>query len=1035
MPKKEKSYVLFFKIKLQVMKKLAFLLALVTFTVMASAQTKLTGVVYEKGDLPLIGATIRIKGTSQGTVTDQEGKFAFQTDESNGILQVSFIGYQPIERKFNGSQSYTIYLEPTTTSLNDVLVIGYGSAKKSDLTGAVSTVSNMEQISNRPITTPQDFLQGSVAGVTVQQQGGDPANSATVTIRGIGSVNSESPLWVVDGMPYYGGTINPDDIESITVLKDAASAAIYGAQASSGVIVVTTKSGKAGKLSLDVDVLAGVQQAGKLPTPLTAEQQNRAYNTAADNSGATRDPARDVTQNPWGGVNRTNWIDAIFRTASFYNANIALSGGSEKGVYSTSFNYQKKEGLLIGTYSERIGVRVKSRYNVSDKVRIGENLYISNEEAVGANTSSSYSGAIINAIYMPSAAPIYDDEGNFHGVAPAGSPYAGSYGDVYNPVALLKRPTTHHPITYIDANVYGEVDLLKGLKYRSAFSLSNKNEEYKKFTPKIPESGRPSEMNYLNQSWAKRHKWIWDNQLNYSRDFNKHHVGFTGVYSAQYTKYEYNIVNAQNFAREEEWYQYLENAGEINSYGSDAYEDALTSMIGRIRYNYDDKYYIMASMRRDQTSRLSSNNNSDFFPSASAAWRISNEPFMRDIQWLNSLKFRASWGQIGNIQSVGYYAYNVPMSSQRPTMGAGNAQLVPGYYVKQQSNPDLKWETSESLDFGMDLSLFKGQLEITSDYFIKTTNDMIMTNAADAHLGVQDGPTSNVGTVENRGFEFSAILKGSAGKLHYTVSGNLSTVKNKLKDLNGYTSDYIYHSDNVRSTLYPYRSEPGQPLFSYYLIPSAGTFKSQSEIDAYVGPTNQPIQPNAKPGDLKFVDTNNDGVIDSDDRTFMGNAFPDFTYGFNFTADYGSFDLSCTLQGVSGSKLFNGYKYSTYNAAQQGYNLDNRVLDSWSAKHPDSNIPILRTDDPNANFTTISDWYLENGSYLRLKNLTIGYNLPRALLDKICKGSSLRAYLSGENLFTITNYSGMDPEVGGIGLDMGTYPVAKTYSIGLSFKF
>ncbi len=1017
------------------MKKLTFLLTLVILSVTAMAQTKLTGVVFEKGDQPLVGASIRIKNTVEGTITDMEGRFSFETKLEKGELQISFIGFQTADREFVGSQNFKIYLDNESTSLNDVLVIGYGSARKSDLTGAVSTVSNMDQISSRPVANIQDFLQGNLPGVTVQQQGGDPTSTPTITIRGIGSVNSESPLWVVDGMPYYGGNLNPNDIESVTVLKDAASAAIYGAQASSGVIVVTTKSGKAGKLSLHVDVYAGIQKAGNLPTPLTAEEQNQAYNTAADNSGATRDPSRDIAQNPWGAVNRTNWIDAIFRNASVYSANVALSGGSDQGVYSASFNYRKKEGLLIDTYSERIGIRVKSQYNLTDKIRIGENLYVSNEEAVGTNTSSSYSGAIINAVYMPSAAPVYDENGNFHGVAPEGSAYAGSYGDVYNPVALLKRTTTNNPTTYIDANVYGEVDLLEGLKYRSSFSLSQKDSEYKKFTPKIPESGRPSEMNYLNQSWSKRNKWIWDNQLSYTQTFDKHHLDFTGVYSAQHTKYEYNSVNAQDFAREEDWYHYLENAGSINSYSSDAYEDALTSMIGRIRYNFDDKYFLSGSIRRDQTSRLSSKNNSDLFPSASAAWKLSNESFLSGISWINSMKIRASWGQIGNIQSVGYYAYNVPMSSQRPTLGEGNAQQVPGYYVKQQSNPDLKWETSESSDVGMDLSLFKGKLEITTDYFVKNTNDMIMTNAANAHTGVNDGPTSNVGTVENKGFEFSALYKGRIGALSYTVNGNFSTIQNKLKDLDGYTSSYIYHSDNVRSTLYPFRSEPGQPLYAYYLITSDGVFKSQAEIDSYTGTDGSLIQPNAKPGDLKFVDSNKDGKISNDDRTFKGCAFPDFTYGFNFSADYKNFDLAFTFQGVSGAKLFNAYKFTTYNAAQQGYNLDNRVLDAWSTDHVNSDIPMLRVDDPNSNFGTNSDWYLENSSYLRLKNLTIGYDLPASLINKICKGASLRTYFSGENLFTITDYSGMDPEVGGIGLDGGTYPVAKTYSLGLSFKF
>ncbi len=999
------------------------------------AQTRLSGVVYDDDNYPLIGANIFIKGTTNGTVSDIDGKFVLETEQTSGHLVVSFIGYLQQELPFSSSQEYVVKLQSNFNDLEDVMVIGYGTSKKKELTGAVASVSNLEQINSRPVSNLQDFFQGGVSGVTVVQQGGDPSNQANIVIRGVGSVNQESPLWVVDGMPYYGGTINPSDIESVTVLKDAASAAIYGAQASSGVIVVTTKSGKANKVSVAIDAYAGFQEATNLPTPLTAEQQNWAYNLAADNSGAERNPARNVTANPWGGTNRTNWMDEVFRSGAIYNTNVAVSGGGDKGVYSTSFNYLKKDGVLLNTSYERLALRLKSEYALSDRIKIGQNFYVTNEESVGANTSSSYSGVIINAMYMPSAAPVYDENGTFHGVAPEGSEFAGTYGDVYNPVALLKRPTTSNPTTFIDANAYGEVELMEGLKFRSSFSLSQRTREYKKFTPKIPENGRPSGMNYLNQSWSKRNKWIWDNQVTYTKTLNKHKLDFTGVYSAQFTEYEYNSVNAQDFAREDDWYHYLGNAGEVSDYDSDAFEDALYSVIGRVRYNFDNKYYLSASVRRDQTSRLAKNNNSDVFPSVSAAWRISEESIMNSAEWLNSLKLRASWGQIGNIQSVSYYAYNVPMSSHRPTMGAGNAQRVSGYYVKQQSNPDLKWETSESYNVGLDLSAWNGKVEFTADYFQKLTKDMIMTNAADAHLGVSDGPTSNVGEVKNEGFELSLTYKNKIGDLTYSINGNLASIKNELKSLDAYTSDYIYHNNKVRSTLYPFRSEPGEELYSYHLITSLGTFKTQSEIDSHVGPNGEKIQPNAKPGDLKFQDLNGDGKIDNEDKSFKGNAFPDFTYGINLSAQYKNFDLSMTFQGVAGSKLFNGYKYTTYNAGQQGYNLDNRVLNAWSTENPNSNIPILRVDDPNQNFATNSDWYLEDGSYLRMKNLTIGYSIPEVIMNGILDGSSLRVFFSGENLFTITDYSGLDPEIGGIGLDMGTYPVSRVLSAGVSFKF
>ncbi len=1017
------------------MKNLLLLITFASISILGISQTKISGVINDEKGIPLIGATVQVKGTSIGAVTNQEGKFSLETDKAEGVLVVSFIGYKTVEEGFTGSQQVKVNLELSQTSLDDVVVIGYGSARKRDITGAVSSVTNLEKIENRPVNTIQDFLQGSIAGVTVQQQGGDPTKQATVTIRGTGTLNDEEVLWVVDGMPYYGGTLNPNDIESISILKDGASKAIYGAQTSGGVILVTTKSGKQGKMSVSVNASTGISQATNLPTPLTAEEQNRAYNTAADNSGAVHQDGHNAELNPWGAVTRTNWIDEIFRNAQFYNTSVSLSGGNKKGIYSTSFNYLKKEGVLLGTSSERLGLRLKSEYHAFNKLTIGQNLYITNEEAIGTNTSSGYSGVIINAIYMPSAAPVYDEDRKFHGVAPEGSEYAGIYGDVYNPVALLLRPTTTNPVNTVDANFYGEYKITDGLTYRSSFTLNHYNWEYKEFTPKIPEVGRTTDMNYLAQSWKKRNKWIWDNQFSYSKQFGKHKIDLTGIYSAQYTDYEYNLVNAEDFAREEEWYHYLENANSITSYSSTANEDAFFSLIGRAMYNYNRKYYLTASIRRDQTSRLATENNSDIFPSVSAGWVLSEESFLNDISWLEFLKLRASWGQIGNIQSVGYYAYNVPMASQRPTIGEEDAQEVSGYYVKQQSNSGLIWETSESYNGGLDLTLFDGKFEFTGDFYQKNTNDLILKLPADAHYGVSDGPTKNVGSVKNTGFELTAGYKESINGFNFAVHANIARVQNELLDLDGYVSDIVSHNDNIRGQLYPYQSAVGEELYSYYLYTCEGTFKSEAEINAHKNSEGGVLQPNAEVGDLKFADSNGDGVLDGDDRTYKGNAFPDFTYGFNLSAEYKGFDISLTLQGVSGAKIFNGYKYSTYNASLQGYNLDNRVLDAWSGTNPGSDIPKLRVDDPNNNFGTISDWYLEDGSYLRIKNLTIGYSVPQSVVSKIASGASLKIYVSGENLFTFTNYSGMDPEVGKHGLDVGTYPVSRTFIAGVSLNF
>jgi TonB-linked SusC/RagA family outer membrane protein len=1011
-------------------KKLLFVLLMVPMSCWTMAQTKLSGVIYDQDNYPLPGASIFIKGTTTGTVSDVNGNFMFETPQAEGTMVVSFIGMQTVEKAFSSSQNFTITMQSELTTLNDVVVIGYGTSKKSDLTSAVSVASNIEQISSRPVANTQDFLQGNIAGVTVTHNGGDPTSEASVTIRGAGSINNESPLWVVDGMPYYGKSINPGDIESITVLKDASAAAIYGAQAASGVILVTTKSGKAGKLRVSFDAYSGVSQAMNLPQSLTATEQNEAITAAALNDGYSNvSDAFNAEKNPYGAVTRTDWIDEIFRSASLYNATLSISGGSEKGKYSASFGYEDRQGLLIATSSKRYSMRLKSEFNVNDHIILGQNTYLTYREAIGTNTSSSYSGAIINAIYMPRSAAVYEDGGTYMGPAPAGTGYASSYGDVYNPVALLKQPTIHNPVTNIDANVYGDLKLFEGFKFRSSFTLNQESEDYKKFVPKITYDGnRHNDDNYLYQSWNKRNQWIWDNQISYTKTFGLNKLDFTGVHSAQYAKYEYNYVKGQGFTRENEDYQYMVHAADITEISSDAYEDVLTSVIGRLIYSYNEKYFLSASIRRDQTSRLSNNNKTDFFPSVSVAWDLSKESFLSNSTWINQLKLRGSWGQMGNINSVGYYASNIPMGV------SWNSGTV-SYYIERPSNENLKWETSESYNIGLDLSTLKGKLDFTADYYQKYTYDMIMEDDVNPLAGAKYGAYINAGDVKNTGIELSLAYKGRVNDLHYSVNANISHVENELLNLDGSGKSIFFHDNAVRSVIAPYASAPGEELYSYYLIPNEGTFKSQEEIDNFVDKDGNKIQPNAKPGDLKFTDVNKDGSIDSDDKKFMGNAFPDFTYGINLSVSYKEFDLSMVFQGVSGSKIFNGYKYTTYNAGIQRYNLDNRVLEAWSSKHPNSNIPRLSKDDPNGNFGTESDWYLEDGSYLRMKNLTIGYNLPNSIMDHVCAGSSLRVYFSCDNVFTITDYSGLDPEVGGIGLDVAKYPVARTISGGISFKF
>ncbi|GGH28633.1 SusC/RagA family TonB-linked outer membrane protein [Sphingobacterium alkalisoli] len=1013
---------------------------LVAATAWAQSNGQLRGTIMDNTGATIAGATVQVidgngKAVTQVS-TDARGMFTLDGLSITGLyrIRVSMIGYDSFETaakqiKEGESNSMLIRLAEQSSELDEVVVIGYGQQRRGDLTTAVSSLPNMADNVARPITNISEMMQGNVAGVTVMSAGGDPTSTPKVMIRGMGSLNNENPLYVVDGMPYYGGPINPNDIETVDILKDAAAAAIYGAQASSGVIVITTKSGKIGAPRLNVDFYKGWQNATNLPSALNAEQYAAAYNTAAKNDGVTVADGHTADLNPWGQVTRTNWMEEIFQTGDILNANVQLSGGSENSLYSSSFGYHDKEGLLLNTGYKRFAYRLKSEFDFFDRLTVGQNFYVNHTTTRGTNTSSSYSGSIINAIYMNPAAPVYDENGAFHGTVPFDlARFSSAYGDTYNPVALLLRPTVKNPSLNLNGNAFAKVNIFDGLTFKSNFALNLNRYSYKRFDPKIPEIGRTNGNNYLAHEESREDRWIWDQQLNYTKNFGAHNLDAVAVYSAQKTRYETFYIQAMGFEREDDWYQYIGNGGDIpNLPTSSVWEDALTSAIARVNYNYADRYFLSASIRQDRSSRLSEQNRSDVFPSVSGAWKISSEPFFnRSI--VNYLKLRASWGQIGNIQSVDKYAYNIPLNTGTLTPIGTDNLLVRHFAVAKQFNPDIIWERSQSFDIGLDFTLLN-TINFAVDYYEKKTIGMVMQNDADPHAGMAQGPTSNVGDVMNKGFELMAKYHNHFGDWKMGVQANIGINGNKLLHLDGYFNDFVAHSDHVRGVLLPYRSTAGQELYSYYLVPNAGIFESDAEVQAH-SKDGQLIQPNARAGDLRFVDSNGDGRINDADRVYMGSAVPKFTYGFTLNLEYKRFDMNVLTYGISGSKIFNGYKYTAYNAGLQGYNLDSRVLDAWTPQNTNSDIPVLSRQDPNGNFGTASDWYLENGDYFRIKNITLGYNIPQ-LLGKL----QSRIYLSAENPFTFTSYSGIDPEVGTIGLDVANYPLAKTYTVGLNVNF
>ena len=991
---------------------------------------KISGKVTDQSGAPLPGVTVVVKGTTIGITTDSDGQFTLAPPADAKTIVFSFIGLQSQEVDIQGKSTLNITLKQETIGLEEVVAIGYGTTKKQDLSAAVAVIQNMDKLKESPVLSVAGMIQGLVPGVTVVNQGGQPGAGPSVTIRGTGS-KTESVLYVVDGVP--DAPFNPSDVESVTVLKDAASAAIYGAHAgAAGVILITTRQSKAGRPSVEYSGFYGVKDAWKLPHSLNASDEAKVSNLAYTNAGSTPLSGWDITKNPYAQVTRTNWMNEIFRTAAVQRHNVSVNGGTEKLTTLFQARYEKEDGTLINTYSKNISLRFNSTYKINKYIKIKEELFINNNDNRGTDTQSGYTGTILSAIYMPSSATPYYANGKFGGVGPVDSPYLGIHGDVVNPVAsLLRNQAFVRNSDMLSTSQLNVTDVIKGLEFTSRFSYRANSQFYKNFQYLRPEPGKPNNRNGLDYSTYRDYHWVWENTLNYSRVFDKHNLGVMVSTTSKEDGGRNFGLTARDFNREDLWAQYLVNAQTFKDdrpYDGQ-YEDRNLSYVGRVSYSYADRYFATASYRRDIAGRLAVNNRSKDYPGVTGAWKISSEPWF-NLPMLNLMKLRASWGKIGNLGSIGRY-YGYPTLSGDNTYQVGNAApYTSAAYVSSAYNANLSWETSQQTDFGIDLLLLGKKLSITADYFDKKTFDLIKqqdtkwTNT----YGVS-APLINEGEISNKGFEFAANYSDKAGEFEYNVGLNFATLKNEVTYIDQNPTSYWAHGDAWRGILSPFRSVVGQPYYSYWLIKSDGIFQTDAEVTAHAKDGTK-IQPNAKAGDLRFIDENKDGKISDADRVYMGNAFPKLTYGFTANVNWKNWDLSVFFQGVSGVKLFNAFKESTLNGAEQGYNRWDKILDAWSPTNTGSNIPQIRANDPNKNFGTISDWYLESGDYLRLKNLLVGYTFAKVPWD-----GSLRLFFSGENLLTFTKYSGMDPEVGGVGLDGGQYPVSRTISFGAKINF
>lgn len=1036
---------------------LFLLLGLFTSVIAYSQQISVKGIVKDQIGEPVIGANVLVRGTTNGVITNVNGEFILSASKSD-VLVVSFVGYATQEIPVSEKQM-TIVLKEDTELLDEVVVLGYGAnTRKQDLSASVGIISNTDELAARPVTSTESMLQGQLPGVTIQADGGDPTSTPNIVIRGQGSQNGDNVLWVVDGVP--GAPITSmNDIESIVVLKDAASAAIYGAQSGAGgVVLVTTKKAKEGAPTLTYDGTFGFRQATNLIEPLNAEEQVEMRRRSYENAGQALPDGWNVTKNPWVGTTRTDWMDAIFRTAFYQRHNIALNVGTDKSSSRLSLSFDNDQGTLINTYKKNLALRYNGKMQLNKWITISEDLVWKNTTSRSKETDNdAYTGPILSAVYMPASATIYNPlDGSYGGTTtedPAyiekyGSNFADAHGDAVNPVRLLEAENLYNKTSDVWSTTSLEIgNVLPGLKFVSRFTYNLQNYYYKKFNPIRDEVGKPNLSNNVQEQSYRMDAWKTENTLTYDNTFGKHTVG--ALFSTTADHYSKRGLEAigKDLSSEAAYLQYMAyaNSTEVLDYLTGP--DANVSMIARLAYSYDDRYFVTASWRRDYAGRLPKEHNFGDFPAVTLGWKISNEKFFKKNDIVNLLKLRASWGRVGNLGSIDYN-YKSPLLSkntysEQAQYGVTSNQLWNNFaYYSTALNPNLTWETSEQYDLGLDMEMFNNRLSLSMDYFDKRTFNLIQPQPMNwpSTMGL-DAMLVNLGEVRNRGFELSIGWNDRINKnFSYFVTGNFSYLKNWVSDIGVKNEDGtpgMWTDDkSFRSVKDIYQTTEGEPLNSFHLIQTAGIFQSDEEAAAYVDKNGKRIQPDAKKGDLKFVDYDGDGTIGFGDRQYMGSATPKTTFAWTLGFTWKKLSFSAMFQGVGGAQAMNVSKYMLLSDVEGNFNRSREILNAWSPDNRGSNIPILSKNDNNGNFSTASDWYLEDASYLRLKNVTLSYDLS----DVFCKwshlndrNSRLSVFLSGENLATITRYSGMDPECGG--WDALKYPVSRVFSLGVKLTY
>ncbi len=1000
-----------------------------------SGQVLVTGKVTGKSGASLPGVTVQVKNTTMGTITDLNGHYSLDVKVGSELV-FSFVGYETQTIVVGRQKTINVIMKPAVTGLNEIVVIGYSQRKKSTLTGAVSIV-NMPDIEKARIPNVAQAMQGQVAGVLVTSSTGAPGDPVQIRIRGNGTIGNNNPLYIVDGTPTRDITfLNSADIKSMTVLKDAAAAAIYGSRASNGVILITTKRGIKGRTSFYASYYTGLSYVAHLPKMCNTEQYMNAVTTAWNNSDRTgANPyTSGVGRNGFALAN-TDWLNELFTTGKSNNLQFSANGGNAKTQFFLSLNYYHKNGIVIfnNDQYQRFDYRTNITSDLTDRFKVGTNLLLSGSTQDALSSSGDEPGVIRHALIRPPVLAVYKDVNDptyskddpFTDMPFFISPgydvglERGLYEMSQNPIAIAYFTDDTRKIYRTFGNVYGEYSFLKHkeLTFRTNLGIDLSFFHNKAFRQNYGDPdgggsaidkglGRQNRPSGLNESRGEAFTYTFNNVLNYAKKFNAKNYLHALVGTEYIHNYESSIgASRERYAFSNKAFRYLDyGRSDLDLWNSGtASEYALMSYFGSVTYVFDNKYMVTANMRADASSRFAEKDRWGYFPSVSAGWKISNEKFLRDIKWLSNLKLRGSWGKVGN-QEIPDYAYLTLIS-----------QVGGKVVINRFGNPDLKWETTTQSNIGIDVGLFNNKISMSAEYFWKNTTGILLPISMPSAVGNVQATIVNAGEVSNKGFEFTLNYRNYNHKFKYSFNANLATLKNNVVKLYPNLPAII---GNVT------RTEVGHPINSYYGYKMIGIYQTQAEIDSYLSGT---LNPNVKPGDIKFADLNGDGVINSKDREFLGKSIPDLTYGFSFIGQYKGFDISLLLIGVEGVNRYNdGKKIVDYDTRPFNYTAA-RVSGAWHGEGTSNTIPRLTFEDNGG--SKVSSVFVEDASYLRLKNVEIGYTLK---FKKVVQ--SLRFYISGQNLFTVTKYTGLDPESTGL-MDMGTYPSSRSFLFGVKAEF